>query len=112
MATAAPYFTLLYAAHRFSGEPVTQDDESLKVGWFSPARLPPVMPVMARTLDAYARHKKTGRFQMIWWERRLASRKPDPRSSAHPPLRRAISTRAHSTGAEADVTRLSAGPTG
>ncbi|NNM74794.1 NUDIX domain-containing protein [Enterovirga aerilata] len=59
------YFTLLYAARRFTGELIGANDESLQVGWFEPADLPPLLPVMRRTLDAYARHRRTGEFQMI-----------------------------------------------
>ena len=59
------YFTLLYASRRFTGELIGGNDESLKVGWFVPADLPPLLPVMQRTLDAYARHRRTGEFQMI-----------------------------------------------
>lgn len=59
------YFTLLYAATRFSGAPAARDDESLKVGWFDPDSLPAVLPVMARTIAAYRRYKRTGAFQSI-----------------------------------------------
>lgn len=59
------YFTLLYRADRFSGALLEANDESLKVGWFRPDALPPLMPVMVRTLDAYRRHRSTGEFQMI-----------------------------------------------
>lgn len=59
------YFTLLYAARRFEGEAISGNDESLKVGWFPPLALPPLLPVMARTLRAYATFRRTGDFQMI-----------------------------------------------
>jgi 8-oxo-dGTP pyrophosphatase MutT (NUDIX family) len=59
------YFTLLYAARRFTGELIGSNDESLEVGWFLPGDLPPLLPVMQRTLDAYARYGETGAFQMI-----------------------------------------------
>ncbi len=59
------YFTLLYVARRFTGEVIGGNDESLKVGWFMPDDLPPLLPVMQRTLDAYARFRGTGEFQMI-----------------------------------------------
>ena len=59
------YFTLLYVARRFTGEVIGANDESLKVGWFMPDDLPPLLPVMQRTLDAYARFRGTGEFQMI-----------------------------------------------
>ena len=59
------YFTLLYGARRFTGEVIAGNDESLKVGWFRADELPPLLAVMRRTLDAYARHRETGAFQMI-----------------------------------------------
>ena len=59
------YFPLLYVARRFTGEVIGGNDESLKVGWFMPDDLPPLLPVMQRTLDAYARFRGTGEFQMI-----------------------------------------------
>ncbi len=59
------YFTLLYAARRFSGQVIDVNDESLDVGWFAPDALPPLLPVMQRTLDAYRRYRETGTFQMI-----------------------------------------------
>jgi 8-oxo-dGTP pyrophosphatase MutT (NUDIX family) len=59
------YFTLLYSARRFTGEAISSNDESVAVGWFLPDELPPLLPVMRRTLDAYARFRDTGEFQMI-----------------------------------------------
>jgi ADP-ribose pyrophosphatase YjhB (NUDIX family) len=59
------YFTLLFAARRFSGEPRVADDESVRVGWFAPDDLPDLLPCMARTLDAHRRWRETGAFQMI-----------------------------------------------
>jgi 8-oxo-dGTP pyrophosphatase MutT (NUDIX family) len=59
------YFTLLYSARRFTGELIGGNDESLQVGWFGPEDWPPLMPVMRRTLEAYARFRTTGAFQMI-----------------------------------------------
>ena len=59
------YFTLLYAARHFTGEVIGDNDESLQVGWFAPDALPELMPVMRRTLDAYARFRATCAFQMI-----------------------------------------------
>lgn len=59
------YFTLLYAATAFSGELVGRNAESLQVGWFAPGALPDLLPVMTRTLDAYARFKRSGIFQSI-----------------------------------------------
>lgn len=59
------YFTLLYAATAFSGEPIAGDDESLQVGWFRPDALPDLLPVMTRTIEAYRRFRATGAFQSI-----------------------------------------------
>lgn len=59
------YFTLLFHARRFEGEPRVADPESMAVGWFHPGEAPHLLPCMARTLKAYARFKATGDFQMI-----------------------------------------------
>ena len=59
------YYTLLYAARAFSGVLIARNEESLQVGWFRPDRLPDLMPVMRRTLDAYRQYRETGRFQSI-----------------------------------------------
>jgi ADP-ribose pyrophosphatase YjhB (NUDIX family) len=59
------YFTLLFAARRFSGEPRVADDESVRVGWFAPDEYPELLPCMARTLAAHTRWRETGAFQMI-----------------------------------------------
>jgi ADP-ribose pyrophosphatase YjhB (NUDIX family) len=59
------YYTLLYVARAYRGEPRVADNESLAVGWFEPDALPEVLPCMARTVEAYGRWKGTGEFQMI-----------------------------------------------
>ena len=59
------YFTLLYAARRFTGEPVPSDGESLQLGWFPFDAVPELLPCMGRTLDAYRRYREGGGFQMI-----------------------------------------------
>jgi ADP-ribose pyrophosphatase YjhB (NUDIX family) len=59
------YFTLLYyGAGR--GDPRRDvEGESLAVYWFDPDALPPLMPVMERTLDAFRRFRAGGGFQLI-----------------------------------------------
>ena len=59
------YFTMLFYARAFTGELLGSNDESLEVGWFAPEVFPPLLPVMRRTLDAYARFCATSEFQMI-----------------------------------------------
>ena len=59
------YFTVLYYARDFTGALIGANDESLQVGWFTPDRLPELMPVMARTLSAYAAFRASGEMQMI-----------------------------------------------
>jgi ADP-ribose pyrophosphatase YjhB (NUDIX family) len=59
------YFVLLYYARRFAGEAAVGDDESHAVAWFPPTDLPPMLPNMRRTIDAYLRHRDTGAYQMI-----------------------------------------------
>ena len=59
------YFTLLYASRSFTGETIERNDESLAVAWFGPDGLPPLLPVMERTLAAYRAFRESGRFQSI-----------------------------------------------
>lgn len=59
------YFTVLYYARDFDGALIAGDDESLAVGWFADGAMPPLLPVMARTLAAYRRFQATGEQQMI-----------------------------------------------
>ncbi len=59
------YFCLLYAVRRFEGRAVVADNESYAVGWFAPDDLPPMLPNMRRTIEAYVRYRQTGEFQVI-----------------------------------------------
>ncbi len=59
------YFTLLYAARAAPGALRPAAGENLELGWFAPESPPDLMPVMARTLDAYRRWRATGAFQML-----------------------------------------------
>jgi ADP-ribose pyrophosphatase YjhB (NUDIX family) len=59
------YFILLYAVRRFIGQARVSDDESHAVGWFQVDALPPMLPNMRRSVEAYLRFKQTGAFQTI-----------------------------------------------
>lgn len=59
------YFTVLYAAQRFSGSLVQSSSENIEIGWFGPGQMPDLMPPMARTLEAYWRWKYTGQFEFL-----------------------------------------------
>lgn len=59
------YFNLLYAVRSFQGEARVADDESRAVEWFAPNALPPMLPNMRRTVEAYARFKQSGEFQIL-----------------------------------------------
>ena len=59
------FFALIFYTRSFRGEATVMDDESSAVGWFAPEALPDLLPNMARSIEAYARFKKTGEFQMI-----------------------------------------------
>ncbi|HEY8567313.1 MAG TPA: NUDIX domain-containing protein [Beijerinckiaceae bacterium] len=59
------YFTLMYTARRYHGSLRALDGESLALGWFRLDALPPLLPVMERTLGAYERYRETGAFQMM-----------------------------------------------
>ncbi len=59
------YFSLLYAVRRYEGQAAVADDESHAVEWFAPSELPPMLPNMRRTVEAYLRYKQSGEFQII-----------------------------------------------
>lgn len=59
------YFNLLYAVRRFTGEAVVGDDESHAVAWFATDDLPPMLPNMRRTVEAWVRYRRNGQFQVI-----------------------------------------------
>lgn len=59
------YFSLLYAVGVFEGTARAADDESTVVEWVDPGCLPEMLPNMRRTVEAYARFKESGEFQMI-----------------------------------------------
>lgn len=59
------FFALIFYTRSFTGEAAVMDDESSAVGWFAPDALPDMLPNMARSMEAYARFKQTGEFQMI-----------------------------------------------
>jgi len=59
------YFVLNYFSRSFRGVPRIGDDESTAVRWFSPAELPPMLPNMLRSVEAYANFSRSGAFQMI-----------------------------------------------
>ena len=60
------YFTLLYCARRYASDgPAVDEEESAAIGWFAPDEMPPLLPVMGRTLAAFRRWRETGAFQQI-----------------------------------------------
>ena len=57
---------VLFHAAKPKGQTKFDPSETLEVGWFAPRQLPKdIMPNSLRTLRAYWRFKKTGKFQMI-----------------------------------------------
>ena len=59
------YFVLNYYSRSFRGAPRVGDDESIAVQWFGLASLPPMLPNMLRSVEAYVRFLRSGEFQMI-----------------------------------------------
>jgi 8-oxo-dGTP pyrophosphatase MutT (NUDIX family) len=58
--------SVLFHASKPRGEPKFDPRETLELGWFALDDLPAsLMPNSRRTLKAYARYRKTGKFQMI-----------------------------------------------
>lgn len=59
-------FSLLFHAPKPRGRLKFDPNEALELGWFAPDALPKgIMPNCLRTLRAYWRFKKSGKFQMI-----------------------------------------------
>ena len=59
------YFVLNYFSRSFHGVPRVGDDESTAIQWFSPTVLPPMLPNMLRSIEAYLKFSHSGEFQMI-----------------------------------------------
>jgi len=59
------YFVLMFHTRTYSGQARVNDDESTDVGWFRPEDLPPMLPNMARSVEAYLRYVEKGEFQSI-----------------------------------------------
>lgn len=59
------YFVLNFYSRSFRGVPRIGDDESTAIKWFSLASLPPMLPNMLRSVEAYVRFSQSGNFQMI-----------------------------------------------
>jgi 8-oxo-dGTP pyrophosphatase MutT (NUDIX family) len=58
--------SILFHAKKPRGEPTFDPRETLELGWFALGDLPAsLMPNSRRTLDAFARYRSTGKFQMI-----------------------------------------------
>lgn len=59
-------FSMLFHAPRPKGQTRFDPDEALDLGWFDQRHLPKcIMPNSLRTLRAYWRFQRTGKFQMI-----------------------------------------------
>jgi ADP-ribose pyrophosphatase YjhB (NUDIX family) len=59
------YFALNYFSRSFRGVPRVCDNESTAIQWFSPTALPPMLPNMLRSVEAYVEFRRSGEFQMI-----------------------------------------------
>jgi ADP-ribose pyrophosphatase YjhB (NUDIX family) len=59
------YFVLNYFSRSFRGVPRVGDDESSAIQWFSLKALPPMLPNMLRSVQAYMEFSHSGEFQMI-----------------------------------------------
>jgi 8-oxo-dGTP pyrophosphatase MutT (NUDIX family) len=59
------YFSIMFCTTSYEGELGGSDGESLALEWFAPEELPVMLPNMKRSIEAYARFRATGEFQMI-----------------------------------------------
>ena len=59
----AQYFVLNYYTSSYSGSLLADNDETLKLDWFSPADLPSMLLNMQRSVEGYLEFKRSGLFQ-------------------------------------------------
>ena len=59
------YFVLNFYTRTYSGTPKVADVESTAIQWFALTSLPPMLPNMRRSVEAYGRYQATGEFQLI-----------------------------------------------
>ncbi|MCK1393937.1 NUDIX domain-containing protein [Bradyrhizobium sp. 1] len=59
------YFVLNYYSRSFRGLPCIGDNESTAIQWFRPSLLPPMLPNMLKSIEAYVRFLQSGEFQII-----------------------------------------------
>ncbi len=59
------FFVMMFVTSDYDGVVQIGDDETLSLDWFRPDNLPPMLPNMRRSVEAYAAFKRTGNFQLI-----------------------------------------------
>lgn len=58
------FHAMLFYVRDFSGELLAETVESRAVAWHDPHHMPPCLPNLARSLEAYWRYRETGIFQL------------------------------------------------
>jgi ADP-ribose pyrophosphatase YjhB (NUDIX family) len=59
------FFAMMFYTTHYDGTPMVADDESKAVDWINPDALPPMLPNMRRSVEAFQRFEETSIFQMI-----------------------------------------------
>lgn len=59
------FFAMMFCTTRYEGIAIAADDETKAVDWINPMALPPMLPNMRRSVEAFHRFEATGVFQMI-----------------------------------------------
>lgn len=59
------FHVLMFYTDLFGGEYLRPNNESLALSWFALDYLPEMLPNMSRSIEAYCKFRKYGRFQLI-----------------------------------------------
>lgn len=59
------FFVMNFHTGAFTGALATDDEETLRLGWFSPSELPDMLDNMRRSVERFLEFRRTGAFQMF-----------------------------------------------
>jgi 8-oxo-dGTP pyrophosphatase MutT (NUDIX family) len=59
------FHAMLFCVRDFAGDLLAETAESRAVAWHDPQVMPPCLPNLARSLEAYSRYRETAVFQLI-----------------------------------------------
>ncbi|HWU01039.1 MAG TPA: NUDIX domain-containing protein [Terriglobales bacterium] len=59
------FHAMLFGVRHFTGNLLAETAESRAVAWHDPQQMPPCLPNLMRSLEAYWRYRETGVFQLM-----------------------------------------------